>query len=148
MPLCRFPDLVSINIAPSVRILLLEDTVGRMRRDTLVFAFVVSFVPFDAGIVLLAALLAFVCFYERVLRAGASVSAVILTTARRLLRCFAFLLVDVVTTCFSTLGATRTCSLKAVRLCTLVPCYVTNPMDRVYRLVGSVLRSGCIALLS
>ena len=119
-----------------------------MRRNTLVFVFIVSLDPFDAGIALIAALLATFCFCARVLRAGASALAVILTAARRLLCCFAFLLVDVVTTCFSTLGATRTCSLKAVRLCTLVPCYVTNPMDRVYRLVGSVLRSGCIALLS
>ena len=55
-------DLDSTARAPPVLVLLREETVGRMSRDVLVFAFVVSRVLLAVGIALVAALLA-ACFF-------------------------------------------------------------------------------------
>ena len=131
-----FVALDSTAISPSVLVLFPEYTVGCMRRDILVFAFVVSLIPFAVGCALVFALLAAFCFCARVFCTGASTFAVILTASLRLLYCFAFLLVDAATTCLSTLG--DAC------MGTLGTCCVTDPMGIVCHLVGSVICMACV----
>ena len=74
----------STENAPSVRVLLVDNTVGRMRRASLVFDLVDFLVPLAAG---LAARL----FCARMFRAGASAAAARRTAALLFLRFFAVL---------------------------------------------------------
>ena len=124
-------DLDSTARAPPVLVLLPEETVGRMSRDVIVFAFVVSRVILAVGTVLLAALLAACFFCARVFPAGPSSLCVNRNADLRFLRCFAFFLpaCSMAATFFSTLGD------DAVG--TLGTCCVGALIDRVTRWLGS-----------
>ena len=106
--------------APSVFAFLVDDTVGRMRRASLVFALVDFLVP-------LAAVSAACFFCARVFRAGASAAAVSRTAALLVLRFFAVLADGGASTRpasgFSTLGDARVGTLGA--------CCMIVPMDLV-----------------
>ena len=59
---CCFADLDSIFIEPSVLVLLLEDTGGRIKRNILDYYFVAALVPCAVRTALVFALLAVFCF--------------------------------------------------------------------------------------
>ena len=106
--------------APSVRALLVDDTVGLMRRARLVFALIDFLVPLAAG--------SAACFFcARVFRAGASAAAVRRTAALLFLRFFAVLADGGA----STRPASGFSALGDARVGTLGACCMIFPMELV-----------------
>jgi hypothetical protein len=124
-------DLDLTASALSILVLLLEDTVGRMSHNILLFVFVDSCMPLAIGAALVAFLIAACFFCACVLQAGVSLLGADLTADRSFLCCFDFFFPAWFASVrfFSTLGDSASGTLRT--------CCVGAPMDWVTFWFGS-----------